>query len=187
MRCALLRWFIILTLTINAGAAPREDASLIQNATFETSGLTGWSCVNSNGNVEIAWESSSNTTNQHSVRLTVRQLDSANGLVYGSTNGFSIQADAWYDLKFRAKAAARENGRGFALNISLENKTGDQLCARTTLPEVTGDWSDQVVALRTHHAAATGRLVITLTEPGTVWLDDLQLTVRPTGDSNQNQ
>jgi hypothetical protein len=119
--------------------------------------------------------------------LAVRQLDSANGLVYGSTNGFSIQADAWYDLKFRAKAAARENGRGFALNISLENKTGDQLCARTTLPEVTGDWSDQVVALRTHHAAATGRLVITLTEPGTVWLDDLQLTVRPTGDSNQNQ
>jgi hypothetical protein len=182
-----LTWLVILTLTLNAGAAPRADASLIQNATFETAGLTGWSGVNSNGSLEIALDSTNTTNNQHCVRLTVHQPDSANGLVYGSTNSFSIQADSWYDLKFRAKAAARENGRGFALTVSLESITGDRLCARTTLPEVTGEWSAHVVALRTHHAAATGRLVITLTEPGTVWLDDLQLTVRPTGDSNQTQ
>jgi hypothetical protein len=187
MLSAPLSWFIMLTLVISAGAAPRADNSLIQNATFETAGLTGWSCVNSNGNLEIALEHTSTTNNQHCVRLTIHQPDSANGLVYGSTNGFSIQADAWYDLKFRAKAAPRKNGRGFALTVSLESITGDRLSARTTLPEVTGEWSDHVVALRTHNATEAGRLVITVTEPGTVWLDDLQLNVRPTGDSNQNQ
>lgn len=182
-----LRWFVILTLTLRTGAAPCDGESLIQNATFETAGLTGWSCVNSNGSLEIARESTSTTTNQYCVRLTVHLPDSANGLVYGSTNGFPVQAEAWYDLTFRAKAATRENGRGFALNISLESKTGDQLCARTTLPEVAGEWSDQVVALRTHHGTDAGRLVLTLTEPGTVWLYDLRLTRRPTRDSSQNK
>lgn len=174
-------------LASNAGAAPREEAPLIHNATFETAGLTGWSCVHSNGNLEVTLESTGTTTNQYCVRLTVHRPDSATGLVYSGTNSFPVHANTWYDLTFRAKAATRENGRGFALNISLENKTADQLCARTTLPEVTGDWSDQVVALRPHHATAAGRLVITLTEPGTVWLDDLRLTMRPTRDSNQTK
>jgi hypothetical protein len=89
--------------------------------------------VDSNGRLEIARELASPTNNQFCVRLTVRQPDAANGLAYGNTHGFPIQTNAWYDLKFCAKAATHENGRDVPLTVSLQSNTGERLCAHTTL------------------------------------------------------
>jgi hypothetical protein len=89
-----------------------------------------------------------------------------------------VKAGQWYDLAFQARTEKRDNDRGYALTVSLESEDGRQVFARTTIPEVGGDWKSYTVALQARAPSPKARLVITMSEPGTIWLDDVSLSAR---------
>jgi hypothetical protein len=114
-------------------------------------------------------------TNAHPMRLTIRQRGSNVGLIETAARQTDLAAGQWYDLVFQAMT---QNGKHFALTVSLESDDGN-VCARTTLPEVGGsEWKKYAVALHARLPAKKARVVITLAEPGTVWFDDLALVLR---------
>ena len=115
------------------------------------------------------------------LQVAVTRIGERCGVRFSSQNRIPVQSDQWYDLTFRARTEKRENDRGYALTVSLESPDGKRVCARTTLPEVGGEWRDYTVALHSRLAHAEAVLIITLSEPGTIWFDDVTLKQRQTG------
>ncbi|HEX5220617.1 MAG TPA: hypothetical protein VFZ59_13685 [Verrucomicrobiae bacterium] len=131
------------------------------------------------GSLKLESVTNSSAGNSNALVLTVSKVGDQCGVVF--VRSAEVESGQWYDLTFRARTEKRENDRGYGLTISLQSRDGRQLCARTTLPEVGGEWRDYTVALhsRLSHPAVT--LTITMSEPGTIWLDDITLRQRQTG------
>jgi len=154
---------------------------LLPKVDFEADGIKGWALVavgDARGQVDREVSGRAGATNSHSLRLTVLNPGLRCGVSYPCIAGFKVKAGSWYDLAFWARTEKRENDRGYGLTVSLESAEGGMVFARTTLPEVGGDWNHYAVALHAYGSGPKVRLVITMSEPGTIWLDDVSLTGR---------
>jgi hypothetical protein len=143
--------------------------------------LSDWSAFSENGaQADVVVDSTRPLDEQHtqSLRLTVKQSVGRGGMVNSASNGMGFKSEAWYDFTFYART---ETNRHFGLTVSLENEDGRTICARATIPEVGGEWKKYTLALNTQRAAAKGRIVITMTEPGMIWLNTISLLPRKTG------
>lgn len=148
---------------------------------MEGSKLSGWSLLSegeAKGSIRRDRTSPRDETTPHSLRLTVTRPDSRCGIAYDPGSGFDIKAGQWYDLSFFARTEKRDIDRGYGLTVSLERQDGRIICARTTIPEVGGDWTQYTLALDAYQSHSNARLVITMSEPGTIWLDNVALTAR---------
>lgn len=163
------------------GYSDRATNRALLKVDFEAEPLTGWSLLaeaGATGQVQREFSPRGDNTNSHSLRLTVMNPGRRCGVCNEGQPGFSVPSGGWYDLAFAARSEQRENNRGYGLTVSLESEDGGQVLARTTIPEVGGDWKNYTVALHAYAAGSKARLVITLSEPGTIWLDDVSLTAR---------
>jgi len=126
-------------------------------------------------------ESVTNSTASHSnaLHLTVTKVGDRCGVLF--VRGVEAEANQWYDLAFRARTDKRENDHGYGLTVSLEGRDGKQVFARTTLPEVGGEWRDYTVALHSRLAHSAAVFTITMSEPGAIWFDQIELRQRQTG------
>lgn len=114
----------------------------------------------------------------NTMRLTVKQTGRRSGIVCAGMGNMKLEPGQWYDLSFDARTGTRKT---FALTVSLEGQNGKTVCARTTLPEVGGtNWMNCTVALHIRQPASKCRMVITLADTGTIWLDDLSVVLRKT-------
>lgn len=168
---------------------PKTAAELIENTDFETRELQGWSLIaagGAKGQLERESVTRAGETNSHVVRFVVVNPGERCGVSNRGGSGIRVGVGDWYDLAFRARTEKRENDRGYGLTVSLESADGEQVFARTTLPEVGGDWKHYTVALHARVSGASARLVITMSEPGTIWLDDISLVARAQ-ETKQNQ
>ena len=123
------------------------------------------------------------STGSNALLLTVGKVGDQCGVLFVRSSG--VEANQWYDLTFRARTEKRDNDRGYGLTVSLQSPDGKHVCARTTLPEVGGEWRDYTVALHSRLAHPAGTLSITLSEPGTIWFDEIELRQRQTGREKQ--
>jgi hypothetical protein len=115
----------------------------------------------------------------NSLRLTVKQTGRRFGIVCADMGKMKLDPGQWYDLSFNARTATPKT---FALTVSLESPDGKTVCARTTLPEVGGStWTHFGVALHVRRPSAKCRMVITLADTGTIWLNDLSVVLRKAG------
>jgi hypothetical protein len=159
------------------------QAGLIENGDFEaTNDLSGWSLIaEENGQGEIARDDVSPLDDKkpHSLRVTVQSVGNRCGVMNSGSEGMKFENGTWYDFTFQART---ENNKHFGLVVSLESADGKKVCARATIPEVGGGWKQYTLALHTRQSEPNGRLVITMFEPGTIWLDAVSLTPRKTSD-----
>jgi hypothetical protein len=116
--------------------------------------------------------------NTNSLRLTVKQTGERFGIVCADMGEMKLEPGQWYDLSFNARTDTRKT---FALTVSLESPDGKKVFARTTLPEVGGDqWGHFSVALNVRQPASKCRMVIALADTGTLWLNDISVSLRKT-------
>ena len=91
-----------------------------------------------------------------------------------------LKAGQWHDLSFDARTDTQKT---FALTVSLESPGGEKVSARTTLPEVGGtNWTHYTVALHVRQPVSKCRLVITLADTGSIWLNDISVVLRKTAE-----
>ena len=135
------------------------------------------------GSLKLDLVTNSTGGGSNALLLTVTKVGARCGLIFAGS--FEVQANQWYDLTFRARTEKRDNDRGFGLTVSLEDRDGKKVCARTTIPEVGGEWRDYSVALRARLKHSPAVLTITMSEPGAISFDDITLTQRQTGREKQ--
>jgi hypothetical protein len=150
-----------------------------------TNDLSGWHAVAENGaEGEIAQdsESPSNERNPHSLRLTIKNSGGRFAVVNDAFRNLNVRSNEWVDLTLHIRAEPRENPRwGYSLTASLESDDGRIVCARTTLPGISGGggWKRYTVALHARQSNPRARMVISVDEPGTLWLDVVSLITTP--------
>lgn len=148
---------LILALFARAGV-PRMEAAVT------------WQAI-SEGGASVDFTQLPNT---NAVQITVTNLGSRAGFFSPDIVTQPLQTGQWYDLNF----AAQTERKTYALTVSLESLDGQDVYARTTLPEIGGQHRSYTVALGVRKPAATCRLVITMAETGTISLDGLALVRR---------
>lgn len=179
----------LLGLSARAGelpppVAPRQSCpgpgiELLRNSDFDVAGLVGWNCVGDEGAACVERDASeAGHTNSQALKLVVVNPGPRCGVGGQCVSNFAVESEGWYELDFHARTLPRENDRGFGLTVSLETEARGEVLARTTLPEVGGDWKEYSVALHSRAAGGPVRLVITMSEAGTIWLDRISLRQR---------
>lgn len=113
-----------------------------------------------------------------SFRLTTTRIGASRGARYGVINetfwDTKVEKGATYDVDFYART---DNGH-VGLVFSLESADGRRVLARTTFPEVGGEWGRYAVALVSRGRESKARLVISPIEPTTIWLDSISASRR---------
>ena len=113
----------------------------------------------------------------NTLRIAVKQTGQLCGIACADTGITKLAAGQWYDVSFNSRT---DPPKTFALVVSLESLDGKKVFARTTLPEVGGDqWGRFSVALHVREPATECRMVITLADTGTLWLNDITVVLRP--------
>jgi hypothetical protein len=135
------------------------------------------------GSLKLDSLTNSSANNSNALLLSISKVGTRSGVLFVRSTG--VEADQWYDLTFWARTEKRENDRGYGLTVSLESRDGKQLCARTTLPEVGGEWREYTVALHSRLAHPAVTLSITMSEPGAIWFNQIELRQRRTGREKQ--
>ena len=155
-------------------------AELVENPDFEVDRLVGWSLVperSTGGEMVLDTALPYDESNPHSLRITVKAPGGRCTVRNAGTSEMKFDSGRWYDLTFYART---DNNRHFGLVVSLESEDGQKVCGRATVPEVGGGWAKYTLALHTHQSAPKGRLVISVFDPGTIWLDFVSLSPRET-------
>jgi len=173
-----------LLLTAAPGWAAEEIESagqqfnLILDGGFASASNGCWVASSSSAKVKIVTFATGTNSSRNCLQLEVGGIGCGNGVKYVPINGIAVGNNASYDLVFRARTERRDNDRGYGLTITLGSRDGKLVCGRTTLPEVGGEWSEYRVAVRTRAATADAVLTITMSEPGTIWFENVQLNRR---------
>ena len=113
-----------------------------------------------------------NTNLPDSLNLT---MTSGTGNVGAGNVGFwgmSVQAGATYNLNFYAIASNNYSG---PISARLESTNGFTIYAQTSFTGVTTSWQKFSASLVSSGTDPNARLVISISQPGTVWLDVVSL------------
>ena len=95
------------------------------------------------------------------------------GIANGGYWGIPVRPATTYRASFYARA---ENFSG-PLNLSIESADGKTVFASEKLSKISGDWKKYEVTLKTKQVESSkdNRFVITTTQPGTVWFQNVSL------------
>ena len=156
-------------------------AELVRNRSFEELTATnGWTVVSTGaatGQISVDTSLPLNTNNLHSLMLT-RSAGSGNvGVANGGFLGMSFQQSQIYDLSLFARCASGFNS---SLIVQLQSANGGQVYAQGTVSGLSTNWQRFSLALTPNTTDPTGRLVVAISQPGTVWLDVVSLFPRAT-------
>jgi alpha-L-arabinofuranosidase len=124
-----------------------------------------------------------NTNIPRSLKVT---MTSGTGSVGAGNSGFwglSLTPGAIYDLTGYAKAAS---GFGGPVNARLESADGTRQYAQISFSGLSSSWQRFAVSLTSSGSDTNARLVMSITQPTTIWLDVVSLFPRATFTSRTN-
>lgn len=124
-----------------------------------------------------------NTNIPHSLKLT---MSSGTGMVGAANSGFwgmSFQAGAIYNLNFYAMGASGFTGPVVA---QLKNAAGTTVYAQASFSGLTGNWQKFSANLTSSTTDTNAQLVLSISQPGTVWLDVVSLFPQATFNNRTN-
>ncbi len=166
---------------INFGGEGGVYAELIRNRSLDNSSNPDyWALVTQGsaaGQMSVDGSRPLNPNNLRALKLT---MQSGSGMVGAGNAGFwgiALQAGATYDLNFYACAT---NGFSGPVSARLESADGSQLYAQTSFGGLTTNWQHFAASLVASGSNANARVVLSLAQPGTVWLDVVSLFPRAT-------
>jgi len=166
----------LMTEEINHSYDGGLYAELIQNRAFLDSDKlpVHWSVVNDKNSAAAIALDSSNVFNDKltaSLRLTVTQADKKNsaGVANDGYWGIPVQPKTTYRASIIARAASEFSG---SVSISIVSDDEKKVFATEKFSGLTTDWKKFDVTLKTGRGTPTAkaRFVITLNQPGTIWL-----------------
>ena len=135
------------------------------------------------GSIRLVDETPLNPENRHSMRLVARKLGDRLGVANHGYWGMNLRQGAIYDLSLYARTEGSER---FDLTVSLESSIGHKVYARKTIAGVGGGWKKYQCSLQPSASDPKGRLVISVSRPGTIWFDVVSLFPRDTYKNRPN-
>jgi alpha-L-arabinofuranosidase len=161
-------------------------AELVRNRCFDNSTNPDyWTLVTTGtaaGQMSVDTTHLLNTNRPHCLNLT---MQSGTGTVGAGNNGFwgmSLQSGTAYNLNFYALAS---NGFSGAISAQLQNSNGAVIYAQSNFTGVTTNWQHFTASLVSSGTDTNARLVLSISQPGTVWLNVVSL-FPPTFDNRTN-
>ena len=157
----------------------------VERVWFNTD-VHAWTLVaegSAKGSIRLADTSPLNAENPHSMRLVARQLGDRLGVANAGYWGMNFRQGALYDLSFYARTEGSET---FDLTVTLESPIGHKTYARAVISSVGGPWKKYQCTLQPDQADPKGRLVISVSRPGTIWFDVVSLFPRDTYKNRPN-
>jgi len=159
-------------------------AEMVRNRSFqESSNPDYWSKVGSaNGSISVDYAEPLNTNIISSLKLTRTNGGGSAGAANNGYWGMSVDAGESYNLSLYAK----DNG-GFSglISISLESADGGTVYASTTINPTSG-WQKYTAALVSSGTDRNARLVVSISQSGSVWLSMVSLFPQNTFAGREN-
>lgn len=151
-------------------------AEMVRNRAFyDPSNADYWNFVtqgSASGAMSVDPTQPLNTNIVNALKLT---LSSGAGRVGAANPGFwgmSFESNAVYNLNFFAMAAPGFSG---PITAELESADGSRVYARASFGGLTTNWQRLAASLVTSNAETNGKLVLSISNAGTIWLDVVSL------------
>ena len=182
-------------------------AEMVQNRSFEDASFpVAWTLVKApgaDGTVALDRSQPLNVKNPTSLRLEVTRGGGRVGVAsYGfrgvpqqprdkveqwrtrferANGGIAVEEGKQYDLSFYARAGQSAG----PITVTLEREDGTVLASRRVKAR-SADWKKATVTLTPNSTETAARLVLSLEQPGTIWLDMVSLFPRNTFKGHAN-
>ncbi len=185
------RLYGLMTEEINHSYDGGLYAELIQNRAFADNAAkpVHWSVVNNDDSAAAIALDPANSLNDklaNSLRVTVTKADKKNpaGVANDGYWGIPVMAKTKYHVSLFAKADSNFSG---PVTVSIVGDDGKTIYASEKFSGLATDWKKFEVTLKTGRVAPTTKahFVITLDQPGTVWLGFVSL-FPPTWNNQPN-
>lgn len=124
-----------------------------------------------------------NTNLPNSLKLTMSSGTGSVGAANAGYWGMCVQTGATYNLSLYAKTT---NGFAGALVARLENAAGTSVYAETSISGLTDGWQKYSAALVSTASDTNAQLVLSIAQPGTIWLDMVSLFPAATFNQRTN-
>ncbi|HEY1922963.1 MAG TPA: alpha-L-arabinofuranosidase C-terminal domain-containing protein, partial [Tepidisphaeraceae bacterium] len=172
----------LMTEEINHSYDGGLYAELIQNRIFQDSAKQPihWELIKTAGaDGDMSLDTSdpiNSTALTRSLKITVNATGAGQSI--GAANegfwGIPVHPATEYRASFYAKSAAGLSG---PLTVEIQSKDGNTIYATGSVPQVSSQWKQYELTLKTKDAAptATGRFVISASGTGTLWLNLVSL------------
>lgn len=170
------RLYGLMTEEINFAYEGGIYAELIRNRTFKANAQQPlfWNTIG-DATITIDTHQPLNTALNLSLKLDAAKAseESPVGIANGGYWGIPVRPKTKYHASFFARGADF-NG---PLTVSLESADGKTVFASARVSKISGEWKKYEVTLKTGKVEPSkdNRLVITTTEPGTVWFQNVSL------------
>jgi alpha-N-arabinofuranosidase len=171
----------LMTEEINFSYDGGLYAELVRNRTFRSSwrGIDNWFLIedgNAQAIIELDEKTGPSEALKSSLKLEVKQADAKNqaGVLNEGYWGMAARPNTVYKGSFYAKTSSGELG---AVTVSLVNNASGKAVATATVSGVSTAWKQYEFTLKTGaiEASAANHLAITVSHPGTLWLDLVSL------------
>jgi len=162
-------------------------AEMVRNRSFQNSANPDyWTLLTSGtatGTMTVDFSQPLNTNKPCSLNLTMQSGQGGLGAANSGFWGMSLQAGAVYNLSFYAMA-----GGGYAGPVvaQLQDATGGTVYAQATFSGLTANWRSFTAPLVSGGTATNARIVLSITNAGTVWLDEVSLFPQATFNNRTN-
>jgi alpha-L-arabinofuranosidase len=178
----------ILIEEINHSGDGGLYAELIRNRSFEDSDEPDyWTLdfdTSSNGEMSIDTSNPMSKENPRSLRLDISAESQGRvGAVNNGYWGIPLVKDEQYDL-----SVALRGGNGFfgPVFVNLESNDGKTVYAQARIDNITSDWKTYKLSLTSNATDPQARLIISASQPGSLWMDMASLYPRKTFKDRPN-
>jgi alpha-L-arabinofuranosidase len=172
---------------INFGGEGGIYAEMVRNRSFYSSTSANYWTLVTQGTVTgvmgVDPNQPLNTNIPNSLKLTMQSGTGSVGAGNAGFWGMSLQAGATYDLNFYA---AGSNGFTGPVSARLESSDGGSVYAQTSFSGLTTNWQHFAASLVSSGTDTNARLVLSITNTGTIWLDVVSLFPRASFHSRTN-
>jgi alpha-L-arabinofuranosidase len=151
-------------------------AERVRNRSFRNSAKPDyWTLVTNGvaaGTMNVDFSRPLNTNKPCSLKLTMLSGSGSIGAANSGYWGMALQTRAAYDLNFYAMASNNYSG---PISARLESADGSTLYAQTSFSGIATSWRKFSAPLVSSGTDTNARLVVSISQPGTVWLDEVSL------------
>jgi alpha-L-arabinofuranosidase len=172
---------------INFGGEGGIYAEMVRNRSFRNSANQDYWTLVTNGTatgaMRVDFSQPLNTNKPCSLNLTMQSGTGGIGAANSGFWGMSLQAGAAYNLNFYA---AGSNSFAGPVTVQLQNAGGTTVYAQASFGGLTGNWQHFAASLVSSGTDTNARIVLSITNPGAVWLDEVSLFPQATFHGRTN-
>ncbi len=162
-------------------------AEMLRNRAFNNSANPDfWTLVTTGtaaGTMAVDYSQPLNTNKPGSLNLTMTAGTGSVGAANSGYWGLSLQAGATYNFSFYAQGS---NSYASPVIVQLQNSTGSTVYAQTNFGGLTASWQKFTASLVSSGTDTNARIVLSITNAGTVWVDEVSLFPQATFFSRTN-